>query len=41
MGLIILGQGLSEHLTKKGADIDASEKDEWQRASYQIVSLLR
>lgn len=35
-----LGQGLSEHLTKKCADIDASEKKEWEKADYQLVSLL-
>ena len=35
-----LGQGLSDHLTKKAVDIAATEREAWQRADYQLVSLL-
>ena len=35
-----LGQGLYDHLTKKVEEIDASLRDEWQKADYQLVSLL-
>nr|KYP49899.1 hypothetical protein KK1_028398 [Cajanus cajan] len=35
-----LGQGLYDHLTKRASEIDKEVRDEWQRADYQLVSLL-
>src|SRR5215470_762842 len=35
-----LGQGLSDHLTRKAVDIPIEDREEWQRADYQLVSLL-
>lgn len=35
-----LGHRLYDHLTKKVDQIDASVREEWQKADYQLVFLL-
>ncbi|CAH9069278.1 unnamed protein product [Cuscuta europaea] len=35
-----LGQGLSEHLTKRADEITASEREKWTQADHQLVAIL-